>query len=163
MFDVGRERMRFIAVASYTTSVWRVIFDHPAHHLKDRHQNSWDRFSVYLTIGDSHLKELESLHPLYKPAGNKQKESSESQRISEEDLQRCRAYQRDELISLLGKKILEEEEGKGGFYEGKKPVLAKYITGPMKLRARYKGRILRARVRRDGSIRFRGKVYLSPS
>ena len=32
-----------------------------AHHLRDRHQSSWDRFSVYLTIGDSHLKELESL------------------------------------------------------------------------------------------------------
>ena len=32
-----------------------------AHHLRDRHRDSWDRFSVYLTIGDSHLKELESL------------------------------------------------------------------------------------------------------
>jgi hypothetical protein len=30
-----------------------------AHHLKDRHQDSWDRFSVYITIGDSHLRELE--------------------------------------------------------------------------------------------------------
>lgn len=41
------------------------------HHLRDRHQDSWDRFSVYLTIGDTHLKELEALilrmirgHPL---------------------------------------------------------------------------------------------------
>jgi hypothetical protein len=72
-------------------------------------------------------------------------------------------HQRDELISLLGKKILEEEEGEGRFYEGRKLVLEKYITGPMRLRARYKGRILRARVRRDGSIRFRGKIYSSPS
>lgn len=32
-------------------------------HLKDRHGRSWDRFSVYLTIGDRHLKELESLIP----------------------------------------------------------------------------------------------------
>jgi hypothetical protein len=32
-----------------------------AHHLKDRHGHSWDRFSVYLTIVDSHLRELESL------------------------------------------------------------------------------------------------------
>jgi hypothetical protein len=31
------------------------------HHLKDRHGQAWDRFSVYLTIGDGHLKELESL------------------------------------------------------------------------------------------------------
>ncbi len=27
------------------------------HHLRDRHQDSWDRFSVYLTIGDTYLKE----------------------------------------------------------------------------------------------------------
>ena len=27
-----------------------------AHHLRDRHGDSWDRFSVYLTIGDSHLR-----------------------------------------------------------------------------------------------------------
>ena len=25
-------------------------------HLRDRHKKLWDRFSVYLTIGDSHLK-----------------------------------------------------------------------------------------------------------
>lgn len=31
------------------------------HHLRDRHAHTWDRFSVYLTIKDEHLKELESL------------------------------------------------------------------------------------------------------
>ena len=30
-------------------------------HLKDRHKEKWDRFSVYLTVNDQHLKELESL------------------------------------------------------------------------------------------------------
>src|SRR3954467_12064789 len=30
-------------------------------HLKDRHRGLWDRFSVYLTIGDHHIKEMESL------------------------------------------------------------------------------------------------------
>ena len=41
------------------------------HHLNDRHGQSWDRFSVYLTIGDSHMKELESLFlRIFKPAGN---------------------------------------------------------------------------------------------
>src|SRR3974377_2221997 len=40
------------------------------HHLKDRHAQSWDRFSVYLTIGDSHLHELESLLlPIVKTKG----------------------------------------------------------------------------------------------
>src|SRR5438094_8322055 len=43
------------------------------HHLRDRHKKLWDRFSVYLTIGDSHLKELESLIlRTVKPSGNHQ-------------------------------------------------------------------------------------------
>jgi len=43
-------------------------------HLNDRHGQSWDRFSVYLTIGDEHLKELESLIlRIVKPKGNKVK------------------------------------------------------------------------------------------
>src|SRR3954451_25363477 len=42
-------------------------------HLKDQHGEAWDRFSVYLTIGDSHLKEMESLIlRIAHPSGNKQ-------------------------------------------------------------------------------------------
>jgi len=37
------------------------------------------------------------------------------------------------------------------------------FTGQMKLRAFYKGKKLTARVRRDGSIRFAGKIFTSPS
>jgi hypothetical protein len=28
-------------------------------HLRDRHADAWDRFNIYLTRGDEHLKELE--------------------------------------------------------------------------------------------------------
>ena len=43
-------------------------------HLHDRHGSSWDRFSVYLTIGEQHLRELESLIlRIAQPEGNKQK------------------------------------------------------------------------------------------
>lgn len=42
------------------------------HHLKDRHRDRRDRFSVYLTIDDKHLKELESLViRIAQPGGNK--------------------------------------------------------------------------------------------
>ncbi len=47
--------------------------------------------------------------------------------------------------------------------DGRTPVLAEYISRPMKLRGRYKGATLGARVRRDGTVRFDGKVYTSPS
>jgi hypothetical protein len=43
------------------------------HHLKDRHKDSWDTFSAYLTIGDKHLRELESLLiRVVRPPGNRQ-------------------------------------------------------------------------------------------
>jgi len=134
-----------------------------AHHLIDRHRDSWDRFSVYLTIGDSHLKELESLIlRIVKPTGNKQKgKFAKSEDIRRRFAKDVRAHQRDELISLLGKKIIHEVEVE--FSKGTPPVLAKYISRPMALQTRYKGRILKARVRRDGLIRFRKKVYSSPS
>jgi len=136
-----------------------------AHHLRDRHQSSWDRFSVYLTIGDSHLRELESLIlRIVKPAGNKQK----GKFLRSEDIRRrfageVRAHQRDELISLIGKTIVEEKEEEGRFFEGRRPALGKYISGPIKLRTHFKGKTLKARARRNGSINFGGKIYSSPS
>src|SRR5262249_16266584 len=30
-------------------------------HVKNRHGNSWDSFSIYLTIKDQHLREIEAL------------------------------------------------------------------------------------------------------
>src|SRR6266571_2541466 len=42
-------------------------------HFKNRHRESWDSFSVYLTIGDKHMRELESLIVrIVEPSGNKQ-------------------------------------------------------------------------------------------
>jgi hypothetical protein len=134
------------------------------HHLKDRHQESWDRFSVYLTIGDAHLKELEALIlRIVKPAGNKVKgKFAKCEDIRKKFARDVRRNQRDELRSLLGK---GEAEGKGRevVLESRGPVLASYITAPMNLRALFKGKTIVARARRDGLIRFKGTVYRSPS
>jgi hypothetical protein len=134
-----------------------------AHHLRDRHQSSWDRFSVYLTIGDSHLKELESLVlRVVRPTGNKQKgKFAKSEDMRRRFARDVRSKMRDELTSLLGKKIFHEVEVE--LTNGTPPVLAKYVSRPMTLQTRYKGKILKARVRRDGSISFKGEIYRSPS
>jgi hypothetical protein len=152
-----RNKLYYIGLASNLRS-------RLAHHLRDHHQDSWDRFSVYLTIGDSHLKELESLIlRVVKPKGNKQK----GKFLKSEDIRRrfardIRSRQHNELLSLLGKeKVSELREERLAI--GRKPVLANYIEGPIKLQARYKGKIIKAHIRRNGSIRFEGKVYLSPS
>ena len=136
-----------------------------SHHLRDRHSNSWDRFSVYLTIGDSHLKELESLIlRIVKPPANKQM----GKFISSQDIRRMfakdvRARQRDELTSLLGRGMLNEEEEQEVGTSKKQPVLAKYISGPIKLRAKFKGKLIKATARKDGLIRYGGKTYTSAS
>jgi Restriction Enzyme Adenine Methylase Associated len=136
-------------------------------HLKDRHGEQWDRFSVYLTIGDKHLRELESLllrvvRP--RPKGNKQKgKFADSENLLPQFKRAVRSLQQFELDDMIGR-----ESGRTRKRVRRAPVqggttLASYINGPMELRAKLKGKTLRARVRRDGSIRFRGKVHRSPS
>ena len=140
-----------------------------AHHLKDRHHGSWDRFSVYLTIGDSHLRELESLIlRIVKPSGNKQ----QGKFAKSEDLRR--RFKRDwyaemrlKLGDLLGKpprvapaKAAPAETG------GRKPVLAAYMKDGEKkltLRGHHKGKTVWAYVRKTGLIWFQDKHFTSPS
>jgi hypothetical protein len=135
-----------------------------ASHLKDRHGRSWDRFSVYLTIGDHHLRELESLIlRIVRPKGNKQVgRFPRSEDIRRRFAREIRLKQRVELGELLGRAsqfVSPDDDADGG----RQPSLARYVSGPIRLRARHKGKQLRASVRRDGRVRFAGKLYNSPS
>jgi len=47
--------------------------------------------------------------------------------------------------------------------DGRLPTLARYVTRRFKIRFDYKGKRHIARVRSDGTINFRGKIYTSPS
>jgi Restriction Enzyme Adenine Methylase Associated len=135
-------------------------------HLRDHHGSSWDRFSVYLTIGDAHLKELESLIlRVVRPSGNKQighfRKSENLRSRLKRDIKRL---QQDELISIIGQQPPVEIPSKRPKQPtGRKPALAVYVTVPLRLRVTFKGRTYRAFVRRDGSIRFGKKLYNSPS
>lgn len=137
------------------------------HHLKDRHGESWDRFSVYLTIGDSHLRELESLllrvvQP--KPPGNKIRgKFSRSENLSRRFMADVKRLQRNELNDLVGKPAGDEVVWTRAAGKGRRPVLAKYFSRPAELRGALKGKVFKARIRSDGFIRFQGKLYRSPS
>ena len=134
-------------------------------HLRDRHADSWDRFSVYITIGDHHLRELEALIlRTVKPAGNKQK----GKFAKSDDLRR--RFRRDmeqsldaEIDGMFEESLPSKRKAKVPKADGRTPILAKYVTEAIPLRARFKGKILKATVRRDGTIRFAGKLYNSPS
>lgn len=137
-----------------------------SHHLKDRHAQSWDRFSVYLTIGDSHLRELESLLlRIVKPKGNKQKgkfaKSEDLRRRFARDAKRSWQLEMRDLFGLA--EVTKAPVKPVSPSSGRTPILAAFIDGPMKLRARFKGQTLHAAVGRGGTVRFGGKVYTSPS
>jgi len=136
------------------------------HHLKDKHRGKWDRFSVYLTIGDSHLKELESLVlRVVRPSGNTQR----GKFAKAEDLKRRLAramkdYYRREVEVLLNRARADlEAEVERAAEETFGVPLAGLVDRGYKLKARLKRRWYVARLRRDGKIRYRGKLYKTPS
>jgi Restriction Enzyme Adenine Methylase Associated len=134
-------------------------------HLKDRHGKSWDKFSVYLTIGDFHIKELESLLlRVSKPAGNHQLGGfARSENLLRRFSKEVKSLQRAEWYSMIGRTLDLTPKKKRQPSDSGEMVLAEYIDGPMKLRSTYKGKTYNARVRSDGSVRYAGKIYASPS
>ena len=133
-------------------------------HLRDRHHGLWDRFSVYLTIGDDHIRELESLIlRIAKPKGNKVKGKFRmAQDLRRQLAKDIRVGQKRELSALLGKQFSDMviPSGEKKRAHGR---AAKYITRSYKLKAVSRGKTLWARLRRDGRIKFKGKIYRSPS
>jgi hypothetical protein len=134
-------------------------------HLKDRLGQSWDKFNVYLTIGDTHIRELESLLlRVSKPPGNRQRgRFSRSENLLRRFTKEIKTLQRSELFSIIGPTLNQKSDLKDRESPGVKLPLAKYLDKPIKLRAALKGKTFTARVRRDGSIRFGEKIYRSPS
>jgi hypothetical protein len=155
-------------------------------HLRSKGEDSWDRFSVYLTIGDKHLRELESLIlRIVRPSGNQQRgKFAKCENLKRRFAGDIRKVQRDELIDTIGRKLtgpakvhlrpaqkawvtrraaLHEAGHSQKDRRTRKPVLAQHTTKSFHLRAPYKGDVLKASVRRDGLIRFGGRLYSSPS
>jgi hypothetical protein len=136
-------------------------------HLKDRHGESWDRFSVYLTIGDSHMKELESLIlRMVKPAGNRMAgKFARSEDLRKALARDIRKRLRTEVSDLFGRRKVPDNGPKIAprRKKGRTPVLAPYVRQRLKLLARHRGKRVIARVRRDGTIRYGGKLFTSPS
>lgn len=136
------------------------------HHLRDRHKGIWDRFSVYLTIGDSHLKELESLIlRTVKPRGNTQTgKFIKSENLRGRLARDLRRKNREEINWLIGRTTtpVRRRPRHKASRDGQ-PTLVAYFTRSTRLRATYRGKIVKARIRRNGMIRYKNKDYRSPS
>jgi hypothetical protein len=132
-------------------------------HLRDKHGGRWNRFSVYLTIGDKHLRELEALilrvvKPM--PEGNsKIGKFARSEDLRARLAKDIRQRDREKLDDILGR----SEEAIYYDLPGRMPPLLPYVKRVFKLRGRSKGKTFQATVRNDGTVRLQGKVYASPS
>ena len=133
-------------------------------HLSDKHGESWDRFSMYLTVGDDHIKELESLVlRIVRPTGNRQGgKFAKAQNLRREFTRRVKQDAAVHLSDLLGVESRRQPVVVRS-RPASKAVLATYVSRPMRLRARYKGKVLKARVLSNGVISFAGKRFQSPS
>jgi hypothetical protein len=134
-------------------------------HLRDRHAGKWDSFSIYLTETAEHLRELEALAlRITMPKGNKSKTKFGGSRdLRRYFKQKIAEKQRQEIAKLFGPTGVERRAGEGTRKSGKKPSLAGYIDGWMSIRMGYHKKVYKATVLADGTIRFRGKLYNSPT
>lgn len=161
----SKNRIYYVGLASNLNSRLK-------QHLKDRHKGNWDTFSMYLTSGNKHLRELEALfHRVMMPTGNRQtgklKHSANLKRVIES---RIKQEQRRKLNHLLGKSTSNTSSKQNQLTSGTltkqeftTPKLAGYFPQATTLKAWYKGYEYTARVLRSGVIRFDGQTFDSPS
>ena len=153
-----RDKLYYVGLASN-------LMGRIKHHLVDRHRGLWDRFSVYLTAHNEHIKELESLLlRVVSPSGNK---SGGKFAESESLLRTLNASIKDSDDShraqILGGYIAEHHrQSKLRKGKGKIP-LAGIVEHRITLRATFDRRKYRATLRKDGKISFRKKLYESPT
>jgi predicted GIY-YIG superfamily endonuclease len=133
-------------------------------HLKDRHAEAWDGFSMYLTEVDVHLRELEALVlRITMPSGNRARTKfARSKDLRQYFRRRIVEGHREDLQALLGTGVKGREART--LKDGEKaPSLAGYLVRRTPLRMTYKGKIYRATAQPDGRLRYKGKYYNSPS
>lgn len=134
-------------------------------HLKDRHNGRWDRFSVYLTRHDEHMKELESLLlRIVNPQGNRQSgKFSGASNLRLEFAKQMREADADKRALLLGGKAVQHRQRiKAKRGTGTKS-LKGIINRRMVLKGYANGYEYTAALLKNGMISYDGKKYDSPS
>lgn len=134
-------------------------------HLRDRHRGSWDRFSVYLTIHDEHMRELEALLlRIVAPSGNRTKgrfaEASSLLPALDHFMQESDADKRAQIIGDPAVRRRRRQRIRGA---SRTLPLAGVVERSTPLRAEYRGRTYKARLRPNGWINYRDVLYASPS
>lgn len=131
-------------------------------HIKNQHSKSWDRFSIYLTINDRHLREIEALLlRISNPPGAKQRgKLAQSKDMRRRMARAIRQKQNSEVSSLFDRLPANKVSRR---QNGADTELMRLLPQGAPIRGTHKGEIFRARVRPNGSVRFDGTIYRSLS
>jgi hypothetical protein len=153
-----RETLYYVGLAS--NLIWRLRT-----HLKDRHKGLWDRFNIYLTRSDEHMRELESLVlRIVRPKGNRVSgklsgATDFKYALNREMARRDAARRARDLGGYVARRLRRSrtKDGHGSL------VLAGLFERRMPLRAKWRNETFHATLRKDGLISFRRKSYRSPT
>lgn len=153
-----RERLYYVGLAS---NLMRRL----KQHLRDRHHGSWDRFSVYLTLDNKQMKEMESLLiRIAIPDGNRQSGKFVKSRNRFHELNKeMQNSDADRRARLLGGHVRKRRQRRKASQAKGTAALAGLHDRRRKLEAEYKGYIYAATLRKDGRISYDGVVYDSPT
>ena len=153
-----RDKLYYVGLAS---NLMKRLKDH----LKDRHNRKWNRFSVYLTKNDEHMKELESLFlRIMKPAGNKVKGKFSNSVNLRKELNAQIKYSFDDKRAIqMGGGVARSRRRKKA-REGKGTIaLAGVVEKRISLRGWYDGYEYKASLLKNGKISFDGEHYVTPT
>lgn len=133
-------------------------------HLRDRLRGSWDRFSVYLTVRDDHMKELESLIlRIAQPSGNRTGGKFSKSKDLRGELNRLMGEEdADRRALLMGGKLAQRRQRQRTRKVGISAMKG-LLERRRELRGSRSGLTYRAVLRRDGTIKYNGKTYQSPT
>lgn len=153
----NKERLTYVGLASALSGRIKA-------HLRDRHRESWDRFSIYLTVRDQHIKELESLLlRIAKPKSNVQSGRLSGSRDLKMKLQQAiRQQYQQEVAGLFAKTSRADKAMRNGNRDEKEKLLQLFPEGA-RVRGTNRKKLYRAVIRRDGQIRYEGALYSSLS
>jgi len=155
----GRKRLYYVGLA-------KDLKTRLHQHLKDRHGESWERFSVYLVVGDTPMKELEALVlRVLRPIGNRVKgRFARSENLMPRLKREFKAHRDEEWRRMIGlekdqpRKVRKPTKAR----KGHRTKLAELLASTA-IRATTGGQNVKARILRNGSIRCKGKRFLTPS
>jgi len=130
-------------------------------HLKDKHKALWTHFSLFFTEKKEYISIIESIIiSIAQPVGNKIKPRGKIDNKDIKVLEKMIKEQQDrERTEMFGKKFII----KASKNKSKHPSLKGYFKKARPLKKNYKGKEYSATLLPNGTIKFKGKLYTSPT